>query len=157
MVEQKVTEILAKKFQEEGYSNFFLVEVVLTKNKLEVFIDSDTGINLSQCQEFSRYIESFIEEEQWLPEDYTIEVSSPGLSRPLTMERQYKKNIGRQLAIELKEGTKKEGILLSADESTCSLEENIVIQEGNKKKKGVIATAIPYNTIKKAVIKPVFK
>ncbi len=160
MIEQKIEALLAEKFKEEDYKDFFIVEIKMhSNNKLEVFIDSDTSLPLSKCQKISRYLEYHIDENQWLGEKYIIEVSSPGISRPLTLVRQYQKNIGRKLAINfLEDGVKKRaGILVDANETACFIEEKVVLKEGKKKIRTTEITEIPYNTIKKAVIKPTFK
>ena len=160
MIEQKITALLAEKFTEEDYADFFIVEIKMhSNNKLEVFIDSDTSLPLSKCQKISRYLEYHIDENQWLGEKYIIEVSSPGISRPLTLARQYQKNIGRKLAINfLEDGVKKRaGTLVDANETACFIEEKVVLKEGKKKIRTTEITEIPYNTIKKAVIKPAFK
>ena len=160
MVEQKIADLLTDKFTEIDFADFFIVEIKLhPNNKLEVFIDSDSSLPLSKCQKISRYLENHIDEQQWLGEKYVLEVSSPGISRPLTLVRQYKKNIGRKLAIKfLEDGKKKtEGILVDANETACFIEEKIVKKEGKKKKRLTITTEIPYDSIRKAVIKPLFK
>lgn len=160
MIEQKIEVLLAEKFEEDDFADFFIVEIKLhANNKLEVFIDSDTALPLSKCQRISRYLESHIDENQWLGEKYIIEVSSPGISRPLTLVRQYQKNIGRKLAINfLEDGKKKkEGKLVEVTETACFVEEKVVLKEGKKKKRTTVITEIPYDSIKKAVIKPAFK
>lgn len=160
MIEQKIEDLLTEKFQEDFFADCFLVEAKLhSNNKLEVFVDSDSGMMLSKCQKISRYLESFIDDEQWLGERYTIEVSSPGTGRPLTMLRQYKKNIGRKLVIKfIEDGRKKrEGKLVDANESACFLEEKVVRKERKKKIRTTEITEFPYNEIKKAVIKATFK
>jgi len=160
VIEQKIEVLLTEKFKEEEFADFFIVEIKMhLNNKLEVFIDSDTSLPLSKCQRLSRYLEFHIDENQWLGEKYVIEVSSPGISRPLTLFRQYKKNIGRKLAIKfVEDGVKKrEGTLVDANETACFLEEKVVRKEKKKKIRTTEITEIPYKDIKKAVIKPVFK
>ena len=160
MIEQKIIDLLVDKFKEDDFNDYFLVEVKLsTQNKLEVYIDCDTGLTLAKCQKISRYLESYLDEEQWLGDRYVIEVSSPGVSRPLILYRQYQKNKGRKLEIHfLEEGKKKkEGILVDANENACFLEEKIVLREGKKKKRTTTILEIPYSIIKKAIIKPSFK
>jgi len=73
--------------------------------------------------------------------------------------RQYKKNIGRKLAIKfVEDGVKKrEGILVDANEIACFIEEKVVRKEKKKKIRTTEITEIAYTAIKKAVIKPVFK
>jgi ribosome maturation factor RimP len=152
-IEEKIHELLAAKFQEETFQDCFLVEFNLhTGNKLEVFMDSDSGLTLEKCQRISRYLESHIDEEGWLGEKYTLEVSSPGLSRPLKLKRQYLKNIGRKVEVTFNNGEVKTGLLKAADESAFTLEETVVKKEGKKKKKEVVLTEIPYDSIKKTMI-----
>lgn len=152
-IEEKIHELLAAKFQEETFQDCFLVEFNLHQgNKLEVFMDCDSGLTLSKCQQISRYLESSLDEQGWLGESYVLEVSSPGLSRPLKFRRQYVKNIGRNLEITLDGGNVKTGVLKSVNESSIILEEKAIITEGKKKKKTVVQTELPFDHIKKAMI-----
>jgi ribosome maturation factor RimP len=66
---------------------------------LEVFVDTDKGITADECAEVSRSLSVEIERQSIFTGRYRIEVSSPGLERPLKLERQFRKNIGRQLRI----------------------------------------------------------
>ena len=159
MIEQKIEKLLIEKFKDELFADCFLVEVKLHANyKLEVFVDSDSGLTLAKCQKISRYLEKYIDEDQWLGERYVIEVSSPGIRRPLTLLRQYKKNVGRKIKIIfIEDGRKKqEGKLVDANEIACFIEEKVVIKNGKKKIRTTEITEIPYDAIKKAVIKPAF-
>ena len=157
MTERHIENLLDKKFQEDAFADCFLIEIKIhPTKKISVFIDSDSGMTLDKCHKISRYLESYFDEEQWFGENYMLEVSSPGISRPLIMPRQYKKNIGRKLAIELREGDKKTGLLIAATDSLLSIEEKIVLKEGKKKKRTTVTTEIPYEAIKKATVKAVF-
>ncbi len=157
-IEEKINHLLAAKFQEEDFADCFLVGLELHKgNKLEVFIDSDSRLSLAKCQKVSRYLESYIDEENWLGEKYTLEVSSPGLSKPLKLKRQYKKNIGRQLDVTLNDGTGKIGELKSVSESSITLEEQVVVKDGKKKKRMVIQAELPFDEIKKTLVVISFK
>ena len=66
---------------------------------VEVFVDTDKGITADECAQVNRYVSSELEKQNLISGRYRLEVSSPGLDRPLTMVRQYKKNIGRQVKI----------------------------------------------------------
>ena len=157
-IEEKIHRLLATKFQEEHFTDCYLVGFELHKhNKLEVFVDSDSGLTLDKCQRISRYLESFIDEEGWFDGKYTLEVSSPGLSRPLKLKRQYKKNIGRELEVSLNDGTKKTGVLKAVGEELITLEETVVLKEGKKKKKSVVQTELPFDRIKKTFVAISFK
>lgn len=152
-IEEKIHELLAAKFQEETFKDCFLVEFNLLRgNKLEVFVDCDSGLTLDKCQQLSRFLEFHIDEQGWLGENYVLEVSSPGLSRPLKFKRQYLKNRGRDLEITLSEGTIKTGTLKSVGESSIFLEEQIILTEGKKKKRTVVQTELSFDHIKKAMI-----
>ena len=123
-MEERIRELLDTKFQEQAFQDCFLVELHLHGgNKLEVFIDCDSGVTLEKCQQVSRFLEAHIEENQWLGEKYTLDVSSPGLSRPLKLWRQYRKNIGRTVAATLLDGEVRTGILKEVHEDYILLEE----------------------------------
>ena len=96
----KIEAHLLKLFEEEEFQDCFLVEINASGgSRVEVYIDADAGIDFTRCRKISRYLEAEIEEQGWMNEQYTIEVSSPGLDRPLKFKRQYTKNIGRKLAV----------------------------------------------------------
>ena len=99
-VEGKITQLLEQKFKEEDYQDCFLVEVNLKgNNRLEVYIDRDEGLSISICKKISRYLEETLDSQLWLGEKYTLEVSSPGVDRPLKLRRQYIKNVGRNFEV----------------------------------------------------------
>ncbi|NNF21572.1 MAG: ribosome maturation factor, partial [Saprospiraceae bacterium] len=93
-LDDKIESWLESKFKESDFENCFLVEQQFNpaNNKLEVFVDSDNQLDLRVCTRLSRYLEEKIEEEGLLGEKYTLEVSSPGIGRPLKFKRQYIKN-----------------------------------------------------------------
>jgi ribosome maturation factor RimP len=153
---EKIEKLLTKKFEEPDYSDCFLVDIQLSSSKkLEVFVDCDNGLTLDKCKLISRYLESFIDENKWLGEKYTIEVSSPGVSRPLTMHRQYLKNVGRDLQIVPVEGKKFEGKLLEVQEKEILMEVKMRVE--GKKRMELKNVEIPFSNIKKAKVKVSFK
>ena len=159
MVEQKINDLIASKFEEEDFQDCFVVETNLNikTNTLKVFIDSDSGLKISQCQRLSRYLESYLDEELWLGEKYTIEVSSPGLDQPLKLERQYRKNIGRGLTVKMLDETVRKGTLKAVSDGAIHLEELHVRREKKKKIKELLTAIIPIESIDKAKVKIVFK
>lgn len=156
LIEEKISSLLEQKFQEEEFLDCFLVEIRLNHKKLDVFIDADSGITFRKCQQLSRYLESFIDEEGWLGEKYVLEVSSPGIGRPLQLKRQYKKNIGRKLEVSLLEGKKQEGKLIAVNENGITIEYKQRIKEGKKKRTEVVQDNIPFEEINKAIVKITF-
>ncbi|MFK8102193.1 MAG: ribosome assembly cofactor RimP [Saprospiraceae bacterium] len=154
MIEEKIINLLEEKFQEENFQDCFVVDVNLNvNNKLEVFVDADSGITFEKCRKLSRYLEEFIDEEQWLGEKYTLEVSSPGISRPLKFIRQYQKNIGRKVEVFLEDGSKKTAQFVAMEGNNIILEEKVRIKEGKKKRTEIVRTTIPFETINKTVVK----
>ncbi len=154
MIEQKIESLLEQKFLEEEYQDCFLIEVKHhANNKLEVFIESDSGMTFEKCRKISRYLEGFIDSEGWLGEKYILEVSSPGVGRPLKLVRQYLLNLGRKVEVTFKEGKPKIGVLIAADEKSITLEEKVRIKEGKKKRTEILQTVIPIEEITKTVVK----
>jgi len=157
VVEDKITTLLEEKFREDAFSDCFLVDLKLhPHNKLDVFIDSDFGISFEQCQKISRYLEEYLDEEQWLGEKYVLEVSSPGISRPLSMKRQYPRNVGRKVEVKLQDGDKRSGTLKEVEENHIVLEEKVRRKEGKRKKTEVVETEIDFNSIKETKVKVSF-
>jgi ribosome maturation factor RimP len=87
---------LAMRVAEEQGVEVFDIEL-LGKNKLllRVSIDKEEGVTLDDCEKFSRRLEAFLDVEDPVPGSYTLEVSSPGLDRPLRSIKEFEKNIGK--------------------------------------------------------------
>ncbi len=93
----------------------YLVNMKITPdNRIFVDIDGDNGINIDDCIELSRAVESRLDRDE---EDYELNVSSAGADSPLKLPRQYRRHVGRVLSVEQFDGTKSEGRLTEvADE-----------------------------------------
>lgn len=76
---KKSHQLLDAKFAEEGFQDCFLVDFHLSAaNKLEVFVDCDSGMTLEKCRRMRpTHVEHHFDEAGWLGESYTLEVSSP--------------------------------------------------------------------------------
>jgi len=158
---EKLTALLDQKFQEEEFSHLFLVELKHSANDIiQVFLDSDNSVTYEYCVKVSRYLEEHIEEGAWLGEKYTLDVSSAGLDAPLKLKRQYLKNIGRDVSVEVKDDHKHvKGVLSEVNEDSVVVEyEEKVKVEGRKKKELMtIRKEIPFDNIKKTIITVSFK
>ncbi len=100
-------------------TDMFIVDVnVRPGNVIDVTLDSDSGITIEACTEVHRHLLHEMDREV---EDYSLEVSSPDLSKPLKVTRQYMKNVGRDLAVKKHDKSKIEGELLAATESGITL------------------------------------
>ncbi|MDF7818141.1 ribosome maturation factor RimP [Runella sp. MFBS21] len=122
---------------------YFIVEIQVSPSKIRqkvtVLIDSDEGISIDECAEISRKLGDLIEEQAILPNAYILEVSSPGVDYPLSMPRQFRKNIGRTLKVILPEGIEKKGQLVSASE-----EGFVLLEELKKKKKDQVPNELSF-------------
>ncbi|MCF8346330.1 MAG: ribosome assembly cofactor RimP [Bacteroidales bacterium] len=121
-------------------SDIFLVDVVTSKsNDIRVLVDSMDGVRVSECAVLSRWLEGELE---LLEENFSLEVSSPGLSAPLVMKQQYLKNMGRTVEVVLSDGKKKKGKLTGADDDGITLEvtEKMLTGGSQKKKKNVVVS-----------------
>ena len=83
--------------------NVYVVEVEFKpgSKKLSVFLDSDEALTIEQCRQFNKIISEKLDELDFSEQAYTLEVSSPGVDKPLKLFRQYTKHIGRELQIKL--------------------------------------------------------
>jgi ribosome maturation factor RimP len=90
--------------------DLYLVDVKIQGGKkVEIYADGDKGITIGQCTEISRFLETHLDDSGLVSENYSLDVSSPGMSNPLRIPRQYKKRIGRILEI-----VKTDGVALEA-------------------------------------------
>ncbi len=101
-------------------SSMFLIDLVITEdNKISITLDDDNGVILQDCIDISRAIESELDKDELL---YSIDVASAGVSLPLKLTRQYKKNVGRNLKVTTSELEKIEAKLTEADDEKITLE-----------------------------------
>ncbi len=153
MIDQHLIPLLQRKFLEPGFSDCFLLEIrARPNNKVEVFLDSDEGITFEKCRLVSRFLEEHIDEAGWLGEKYTLEVSSPGATRPLELPRQFPKHIGRKLKVDLHSGESVKGKLTRAGEEAIVLEVSRTEKAGKKKKKIVEDRELSFENIKQAIV-----
>lgn len=145
MIEDKIKELLEHKYKEEGFEDFFTVDIVQNNSKIQVFIDSDTKLNLAMCQKISRYLEAIIDEAGWLGEKYTLEVSSPGATRPL-ISRQYPKHIGRKVKAKTAD-EEYEGVLEKVENDKIVVAFTTVEKIKKKKIKTEVKKEIDFNDI----------
>ena len=82
---------------------FELVDVEYVKEGsiyyLRAYIDKEGGITVNDCEVVAREMNDLLDKEDFIPESYTFEVSSPGLGRPLKKEKDYVRNMGKEVEI----------------------------------------------------------
>lgn len=110
--------------------NFELVDVEYVKEGsnfyLRAYIDKPEGITVDDCEVVSRAFSQKLDEEDFIDEAYIMEVSSPGLGRPLKKEKDYKRSVGKELEIRTYRAINKEkefyGILKEYNESSVMID-----------------------------------
>jgi ribosome maturation factor RimP len=153
MLENKIEELLLEKFKEPEFQDCFLIELtIVPKKNVEIILDADEGLEVEKCRRISRHVENWLDTEGSMGEEYNIEVSSPGVDRPLIYPRQYPKHIGRYLEVENTMEDKIEGILTEVDAEKITVQAEITRKEGKKKITETIINVFPYDKIKKAVV-----
>lgn len=127
-VYERKTEVLLKPLMEEH--QFELVDVEFVKEAgnwfLRVYIDKPGGITIDGCELISRALSDKLDEEDFIVESYILEVSSPGLGRPLKKEKDFVRSQGQSVEVKLFRPIEKQkeftGILKSWDKDTVTLE-----------------------------------
>ncbi|MFD2529446.1 ribosome assembly cofactor RimP [Polaribacter marinaquae] len=135
--------------------SLYLIDLSISaNNKIQVVVDGDQGVPLSECIRISKNIDGNLDREE---EDFSLEVTTPDIAHPLKMKRQYLKNINRILKVKTAE-EEFEGTL------TDATEDNIVLQwkarEPKPIGKGKVTVkktvTLEYKEIKEAKVKIVF-
>jgi len=92
---------------------------------LRAYIDKPDGVNINDCENVSRALSDALDEADFIPDAYILEVSSPGLGRTLKKNRHLEKSIGLDVEVKLYKplnGTKEyEGVLERFDENTLTI------------------------------------
>lgn len=144
-IENLLSEELARR-------DLFLVEAMVRPgNKIVVYIDSIKGVTLEECIAISRYLENALDRDV---EDFELEVSSPGLDRPLKLPVQFEKNIGKVLDIVRKDGIKLTGTLVRIENGIIRTENQVTQKDATtgKKKMEIQTDEILLEDIKSAKV-----
>ena len=148
---RKKIEELLNNFLEER-KDLFLIDLKFSAgDDITVILDGDNGVSLQDCLDASRAIEFNMDRED---HDFSLQVMSAGLSEPLSSERQFRKNIGRDLDILMNDSTKIEGELAKVDDEKITL--MLRYRKPKEVGKGKVDVEeekeIPYSEIKKALV-----
>lgn len=100
IIENKTEELLQRIVDEHGFE---LVDVEFVKEGadwfLRAYIDKEGGIMIDDCELVSRALEEKLDEKDFISDAYILEVSSPGLTRPLKKEKDFKRNLDKPVEI----------------------------------------------------------
>ncbi|WP_121314939.1 ribosome assembly cofactor RimP [Flavobacterium sp. 102] len=150
---EKVTKLLEEGLLEKP--SLFLVDLSISESyKITVTLDGDNGVNLQDCIDVSRVIENNLDREE---QDFSLEVASAGVSTPLKLVRQYKKNIGRTLKVKTATETIEAKLEAASEESiTLSWTAREPKKVGKGKETVEHKREISYSEIKEAIVIIIF-
>lgn len=137
--EKKAEDLLLPIVQE---LQFELVDVEYVKEGgtyyLRAYIDKEGGINVEDCEIVSRKFSDLLDAKDFIEDSYILEVSSPGLGRPLKKEKDYKRSMGKEIEIRTYRAIEKQkefyGVLSAYDDTTVTIENeqgSIVFQKAD--------------------------
>lgn len=126
MYEQRTEELLLPIIEEY---QFELVDVEYVKEGgnwyLRAYIDKEGGFTVDDCEMVSRRLSDWLDEKDFIDDSYILEVSSPGLGRPLKKEKDFKRSLGEQVDIKLYRAVDRQkdftGKLTAYDENTVTI------------------------------------
>lgn len=112
-------------------NNFELVDVEYVKEVgnwyLRAYIDKEGGITVDDCEVVSRRLSDLLDEKDFIPDAYILEVSSPGLGRQLKKDKDFKRSLGEEVEVKLYKAVNKqkdfEGILTDFDQEKLIIEQ----------------------------------
>jgi ribosome maturation factor RimP len=122
-MKERIEKILNEKLAK---THLFLVNTEVKKNKIEVFVDGDCGVNINECASLNHFVHKKLEEQNIDTGNYIIEISSPGFDRDIADIRSLKKNVGRKIQVKNNQGRYLKGQLIYVDDI------GIILASGNK-------------------------
>jgi ribosome maturation factor RimP len=121
------------------------IELLKMKGKilLRVYIDKEDGVSIDDCELVSREVEAVLDVEDPIPYSYVLEVSSPGLDRPLKKPKDFKRFSGKKVRLVTREPVEKENFFVG--EIEIATDDNVVLLLPKDRK-----ITIPYDNISRA-------
>ncbi|HPX76238.1 MAG TPA: ribosome assembly cofactor RimP [Bacteroidales bacterium] len=143
MIDKKEIEDLCKSTLTETQ---FLVEIKISNNNdIFVTIDDFNGLEIEECRRISRFIEENLDRDK---EDFSIEVSSPGLTNPFKVPEQYQKSLNKEVEVILKTGEKITGTLTTIRDDEIIISYSYFAKMANKKQQISEISKIKFKDIK---------
>ena len=147
--EKKAEELLAPIVDSKGFE---LVDVEYVKEggtwHLRGYIDKPGGITVNDCEAVSREFSEKLDEKDFIEDSYIMEISSPGLDRPLKKEKDYQRSLGRLIEVRTYRPIDKRkefcGVLTAYDADTVTIEEDGIGITFQKKDTALVRLAIDF-------------
>lgn len=134
MIKTDILQLLQPVVTESGYELWGCEYMAQGKHSLlRVYIDKPGGIDITDCQQVSTHISALLDVEDPIPGNYSLEVSSPGIPRPLFSKEHYQRYIGCDIQLKLYKplnGSRKiNATILSVNDNSVILKTDDVEQE----------------------------
>ena len=147
--EQKTEAILTPIVESRGFE---LVDVEYVREAgcwyLRGYIDKPGGITVNDCEDVSRAFSDILDEQDFIEDSYIMEISSPGLDRPLKKEKDFKRSLGKLVEIRTYRPIEKQkefcGILNAYDSNSVTIDEDGTERTFDKKDIALIRLAIEF-------------
>ncbi len=147
--EQKAEAILTPIVESRGFE---LVDVEYVREAgcwyLRGYIDKPGGITVNDCEDVSREFNVILDEQDFIEDSYIMEISSPGLDRPLKKEKDFKRSLGKLVEIRTYRPIEKQkefcGILNAYDSNSVTIDEDGTERTLDKKDIALIRLAIEF-------------
>ncbi len=140
MIDKKFLITQVEEFLET--SDNYLVDIIInTGNNISIEIDNVNGVNIDDCVELSRHLESKLNRDE---EDFELTVGSVGLTSPFKTLRQYQKNIGNEIEVLTKKGHKLSGVLKSASDDEFTITISKKEKAEGAKRKTEVSEDLPF-------------
>ena len=147
--EQKAETILTPIVESRGFE---LVDVEYVREAgcwyLRGYIDKPGGITVNDCEDVSRAFSDILDEKDFIEDSYIMEISSPGLDRPLKKEKDFKRSLGKLVEIRTYRPIEKQkefcGILKAYDSNSVTIDEDGTERTFDKKDIALIRLAIEF-------------
>ncbi|BAX91878.1 ribosome maturation factor RimP [Mycobacterium shigaense] len=145
----QVIELLSGEFARAGYEiEDVVIDTRARPPRIMVVADGDTALDLDTIATLSRSAATLLDDLNDIDDRYVLEVSSPGIDRPLTTEKHFRRARGRKVELTLSDGSALTGRIGRTHPGAVSL----VVRAGSK----LAVRAIPFDDITKAVVQVEF-
>ena len=143
--EARLTDLLQPVLREAGFDlERLTVGRAGARSVVRVVVDRDAGLDLDAVAAATRLVGSALDDADALAGAYVLEVTSPGVDRPLTQPRHWRRNVGRLVRVTLRQGGTVTGRVQAADDTGCELEA------------GGVQRRVHYGEVAKAVVQVEF-
>lgn len=126
-IEEKVESLIKNEIEEQGYELYDVEYVKEGKDYfLRIYIDKEKGIDLNDCERVTNKITEILDKEDYIKEQYFLEVSSPGVERVLKQDKHLQTNLGSKVTVKLFKPLENQkqyiGILKQFDDKNITIE-----------------------------------